>query len=1334
MSKELTQRKRGYWQKRRIIALLTAIVMLLSMVNLAATLLVPYEDAPEVEEVREILFEEAVEEPEVEEAPEVAEIETPEVVETPEVEEVLDNDYDIVAALLDEEFEEIAPMSGVFGLNAFNNGNSENESLRNGGNIRIWTQLNGANALVTYANLDVAATLPNGDCALHFVNVNRIWNNLDYVNLLDVSKRGANEGPIEPWHWINLTVTYNGETVELRLFNNYRDFGLHLFNNGPGGTPSTANVTLANAGTIRIWTQIDGANAQLPNNSITVSAVDQDGADAIGHVTVNVIPWYNPTYIQTIDVNKHAPWERIYMTVTHMDQTIELELVNSRFFSLEIFNNGPGGTQYPRPNANLAAGGTIRMWTQLMRANALVPYAQLTVTAQLPNGNCAMEFITINRIWNNLDYVNFIDANTNAPWQRIYLTATLFGQTVDVVLVNGNPQVFGLHIFNNGPSGDQYPRPNASLALGGTIRMWTQLDGANALIPYDWMSVSAVDQDGVDAMEFINVNNMFANPGNVNLIDANKHAPWQVIYLTVTVLDQELTVRLVNSTFSLDIFNNGPLGDPLGTANESLAEAGLIRMWTQVNGVGAPVSRAVVLPTIEATFQDSGECALHLFTFHAAAGNANTIVSIDVNKNADWEFINFEITAFGQTLEILLHNALFCPCDDVCPDCGECQDCSECLVFRWDVFNNGEGTDPDAYPSRGNPGLANSGTIRMWTGFGDRSPGTNQPIPQAIGDTITAVDQDGNCAMAFVTINRTPWQTEAYMNFVDVDKNANWQYITLTITICGNEYEAVLWNANFVEEVAKIVSVLPNPAVVERGNTVDIVVTTENMPDGAWIYLHVDWLTGVGYEGGSRFQVVDNQVVITITTDNTAPLGSHGISVTAREEGQWGQTPIICSYGFTLEIIEPTFYIVEDEVWICNTSRHVSVFARGTATGDITTDFVSDPDFGITIRMGTLWTPEGMVDGLVVGIHGLHAVTEERTEVVNVTRGGITVQLTIHLYPCADYIVGWNAGSSDAVWPDGQETSMRTAWDGVNLLPTQDPIRPGYIFQGWQLVFNGTLPMLADGPMVTADCAFRDLAANRDVSGIMLVAQWEAIPPCCEDVCEVCFEPCDTECELGCQGYGECGEPCVCECPVVNVINIYFFPGENGTGTMATVPWPAGTEFTLPANGFTAPAGYEFYGWFVAGYSDPLGALQPSDVITAGLAAWPNTNVNVTAVWVLIVEPPCCDDVCIECFEPCDTDCEEGCKGYGNCDEPCVCECPCCDDVCIECFEPCDTDCEEGCKGYGNCGEPCVCECPELCEVCNHDPCFCCEDCRRYPCICAYLRINVHLGVRHYRS
>ena len=63
------------------------------------------------------------------------------------------------------------------------------------------------------------------------------------------------------------------------------------------------------------------------------------------------------------------------------------------------------------------------------------------------------------------------------------------------------------------------------------------------------------------------------------------------------------------------------------------------------------------------------------------------------------------------------------------------------------------------------------------------------------------------------------------------------------------------------------------------------------------------------------------------------------------------------------------------------------------------------------------------------------------------------------------------------------------------------------------------------------------------------------------------------------------------------------FNANGGTGTMADVTGVSG-EYTLPANGFTAPAGKQFKAWSVGGVEKAAG-----DTITV------NANTTVTAIW-----------------------------------------------------------------------------------------------------------------------
>ena len=69
------------------------------------------------------------------------------------------------------------------------------------------------------------------------------------------------------------------------------------------------------------------------------------------------------------------------------------------------------------------------------------------------------------------------------------------------------------------------------------------------------------------------------------------------------------------------------------------------------------------------------------------------------------------------------------------------------------------------------------------------------------------------------------------------------------------------------------------------------------------------------------------------------------------------------------------------------------------------------------------------------------------------------------------------------------------------------------------------------------------------------------------------------------------------------------FSSNGGTGTMADVPEISG-EYTLPANGFTAPEGQEFAGWKINGEGD---LLQPGDSIEV------SSNVVLVAQWEDII-------------------------------------------------------------------------------------------------------------------
>ena len=118
--------------------------------------------------------------------------------------------------------------------------------------------------------------------------------------------------------------------------------------------------------------------------------------------------------------------------------------------------------------------------------------------------------------------------------------------------------------------------------------------------------------------------------------------------------------------------------------------------------------------------------------------------------------------------------------------------------------------------------------------------------------------------------------------------------------------EDVTFTARFTEiipVVPQIISVTPNPAVVEQGGMVEILITTQGMPDGTWVDLNVTWRHGLSVVEGPRFYIVDNQATITVAAAENTNLGRDGFAVAARTTGDWGSIVIIDSYVFVIEII-----------------------------------------------------------------------------------------------------------------------------------------------------------------------------------------------------------------------------------------------------------------------------------------------------------------------------------------------------------------------------------------------------------------------------------------------
>ena len=363
---------------------------------------------------------------------------------------------------------------------------------------------------------------------------------------------------------------------------------------------------------------------------------------------------------------KFVAWMLVLLLLVSMVPTFAF--ASAPVFGWSIFNNGPGGTQYPRPNASLAQAGLIRMWAQFDGAGSSVYLAAAdTIVARDQDDNCAMQFVRVGRMWIDgqgwANYFNSVDVNKNGDWQYINLSITVHGQTVSVLLANAlfeaiAPPVFSWDIFNNGPGGTQYPNPNWSLEEAGLIRLRPQLDGADAHIYHGAAgTIVALDQDENCAMEFIHVHRIWSDSdGWLNYfmaIDANKNGNWQYIDLSITVHGQTVHALLANAWFQ------APVKDITVTF---VVEAGPVGVYAQTTTtVTVPVGQPIPTDAIPNTVARAGFYFVGWYPSNPAELDAITQdITFTARFNPLFHYVTFEAgsggsiapTSFGLVMRI----------------------------------------------------------------------------------------------------------------------------------------------------------------------------------------------------------------------------------------------------------------------------------------------------------------------------------------------------------------------------------------------------------------------------------------------------------------------------------------------------------------------------------------------------------------------------------------------------------------------------------------------------------------------------------------------------------
>ncbi len=199
----------------------------------------------------------------------------------------------------------------------------------------------------------------------------------------------------------------------------------------------------------------------------------------------------------------------------------------------------------------------------------------------------------------------------------------------------------------------------------------------------------------------------------------------------------------------------------------------------------------------------------------------------------------------------------------------------------------------------------------------------------------------------------------------------------------------------------------------------------------------------------------------------------------------------------------------------------------------------------------------------------------EKAEDATITvNANTTVTAIWENIPVTYYTVTFDSAGGSAV-------TAQTIEAGQKATKPADPTKSGYDFKGWTL--NGSAYDF-------------NTAVNGDIT---LVATWE-------------------------------------QQQVVPTTYTVSFAANGGTGTMADVTGISG-EYTLPANGFTAPDGKQFKAWSVGGVEK---AVDDKITVTA--------DTTVTAVWETIPAGHTCDIKPVAKVEP---SCTEGGKeAYYKCE------------------------------------------------------------------------------------
>ena len=255
-------------------------------------------------------------------------------------------------------------------------------------------------------------------------------------------------------------------------------------------------------------------------------------------------------------------------------------------------------------------------------------------------------------------------------------------------------------------------------------------------------------------------------------------------------------------------------------------------------------------------------------------------------------------------------------------------------------------------------------------------------------------------------------------------------------------------------------------------------------------------------------------------------------------------------------------------------------------------------------------------------------VNETTGEVTGVKEGTATITITTADGNFTDTCVVTVSPTTYTVTFDSAGGSAVTAQNieaGQKATKPTDPTKAGYDFKGWTLngsaydfntAVNGDITLVATWEQQPA-------GHTHDYGQGTLPNKWDATHHWKECNDQACPDSAgsikDKAPHADSDGDGRCDD---CD---VDLIKISFAPGE-GTGTMAAVyvtllPGSVSYDFTLPANGFTAPSGKSFKCWSVGGSEKAVGAVIPVAANTTVTAVWAGNTYNPRPNYPIYINP-----------------------------------------------------------------------------------------------------------------